>query len=82
LRGRDAFGSRDVGNGGDELLIGSAGFTVFAVARGLAYCLPPGWVGASAGLDAAFAVLGAVALLSTLTAICLWPQHDSVELEH
>ncbi len=41
-----------------------------------------GWVGAAAGLVAAFAVLGAVALISTMIAIRLWPRHDPVELEH
>lgn len=41
-----------------------------------------GWVGASAGLDTAFAVLGVVALISSLIAIRLWPRHDPVELEH
>lgn len=41
-----------------------------------------GWVGSSAGLDAAFAVLGGVALVATLVAIRLWPRHDPIELDH
>src|SRR5699024_3357145 len=41
-----------------------------------------GWVGSSAGLNAAFAVLGGVALVATLVAIRLWPRHDPVELDH
>src|SRR5699024_4681354 len=47
----------------------------------IAYPLASG-VGSSAGLDAAFAVLGGVALVATLVAIRLWPRHDPVELDH
>lgn len=48
----------------------------------LAAYLVAGWVGAVAGLDAAFAVLGVLALLASMMAMRLWPRHDPVELEH
>lgn len=41
-----------------------------------------GWVGSRLGMDAAFAVLGVLALAATLAAIRLWPRHDPVVLEH
>lgn len=41
-----------------------------------------GWVGAQAGMDAAFGILGAMALFATLAAVRLWPSADPMELEH
>src|SRR3954470_11435578 len=41
-----------------------------------------GWVGASAGVDAAFTVLGILAVSSTALAARLWPSGDPVEVEH
>lgn len=34
-----------------------------------------GWLGASQGMTVAFAVLGVMALVSTLAAMQLWPAH-------
>jgi MFS family permease len=41
-----------------------------------------GWVGASAGVGAAFTVLGILAVASTALAARLWPSGDPVEVEH
>jgi MFS family permease len=41
-----------------------------------------GWVGASAGVGAAFTVLGILAVASTVLAARLWPSGDPVEVEH
>ena len=41
-----------------------------------------GWIGATLGLSAAFALLAAVTLASTLAAVALWPADDPGELEH
>jgi len=41
-----------------------------------------GWIGATFGLTAAFAVLAIVALTSTAAALVLWPAHDPGEVEH
>jgi MFS family permease len=41
-----------------------------------------GWVGASAGVGAAFTVLGILAVMSTVLAARLWPSGDPVEVEH
>jgi MFS family permease len=41
-----------------------------------------GWVGAEAGLGAAFALLGTLAVAATVLAARLWPSGDPVEVEH
>jgi MFS family permease len=41
-----------------------------------------GWVGASAGVGAAFTVLGILAVAATALAARLWPSGDPVEVEH
>ena len=41
-----------------------------------------GWVGASAGVGAAFTVLGVLAVVATVLAVRLWPSGDPVEVEH
>ncbi|WP_020682361.1 MFS transporter [Marinobacterium rhizophilum] len=41
-----------------------------------------GWSGANLGLAAAFAIMGAIALISALAALTLWPAHEPDELEH
>ena len=41
-----------------------------------------GWVGAMAGVGAAFTVLGILALAATVLAVWLWPAGDEVEVEH
>lgn len=41
-----------------------------------------GWLGGQFGLTVAFAVLCALALAATFTALLLWPAHDPQELEH
>jgi len=41
-----------------------------------------GWLGASLGLDAAFAILGVVAALAIFGAIRLWPSDDAASAEH
>ncbi|GGB37153.1 MFS transporter [Tistrella bauzanensis] len=41
-----------------------------------------GWLGATVGLSATFAVLGGVAALAAVAAIRLWPAFDPDEIEH
>lgn len=41
-----------------------------------------GWLGATVGMTAAFAVLGAIAALAIVLAIQLWPTADDNEIEH
>ncbi|WP_051967217.1 MFS transporter [Kitasatospora mediocidica] len=41
-----------------------------------------GWLAAGAGLPATAAVLGAIALLATVTATTIWPAHDPARLDH
>ena len=41
-----------------------------------------GWVGAEAGVGAAFTVLGILALAATMLAAWFWPADDEVEVEH
>jgi MFS family permease len=41
-----------------------------------------GWIGGSFGLNIAFWVLAAMALVSTATAAALWPSGDASEMEH
>lgn len=41
-----------------------------------------GWLGADAGMMATFAVLGVIALISTVEATMVWPAHDPLVLEH
>jgi len=41
-----------------------------------------GWVGAMAGVGAAFTVLGILAVAATVLAIWFWPTGDAVEVEH
>ncbi|MDX1801034.1 MAG: MFS transporter [Marinobacter sp.] len=41
-----------------------------------------GWVGAQAGMTAAFGVLGLIAAGAFIAALCLWPREDSAELDH
>ena len=41
-----------------------------------------GWIGNALGLVTAFAVLCALAVAGTLTALLVWPARDPVELEH
>lgn len=41
-----------------------------------------GWLGATAGLGAAFGAMAAVALAGTFAAAFLWPADDPVEVEH
>ena len=56
----------------------------FALSHGCWLAAYPlaGWVGQAFGLDAAFAVLGCVALVGSGFALCLWPVDDRVSLEH
>ncbi|PVZ63539.1 MFS transporter [Pelagibaculum spongiae] len=48
----------------------------------LAAYLLAGWLGSYAGLSITFAVMGAIALLATFTAIHLYPKPDPIEIEH
>lgn len=41
-----------------------------------------GWIGAGAGLPAAFLLLAGLAALGTVAALALWPRHDPLEVEH
>ena len=56
----------------------------FALSHGcwlIAYPLA-GWLGGTLGLSAAAAVLGALSLAASLTALWLWPAREPDELEH
>ncbi len=41
-----------------------------------------GWVGAEAGMSAAFGLLGIIAAAAVVTAVWVWPMNERVELEH
>jgi MFS family permease len=41
-----------------------------------------GWIGANLGLATAFGVMGAIALVSAVAALTLWPAQESDTLEH
>lgn len=41
-----------------------------------------GWLGAMAGMQATFVVLGAIAALAVVLAMWLWPTADKNEIEH
>jgi MFS family permease len=41
-----------------------------------------GWIGAAAGVGAAFTVLGVLAVMATALAVWLWPAGDAIEVEH
>lgn len=65
----------------DRPAIYSAQFALSHACWLVAYPLA-GWVGSAAGLTAAFAVLAAIAFVSSLAAAFLWPAYDPIELEH
>ena len=66
---------------GDRPAFFAAQFALSHACWLIAYLLA-GWIGATFGLTAAFAVLAFVALASTAAALVLWPASDPVELEH
>ena len=66
---------------GDRPAIYAAQFALSHACWLIAYPLA-GWLGASVGLTAAFAVIAAVTLASTMAALWLWPAHDPDVLEH
>ena len=66
---------------GDRPAIFAAQFALSHACWLIAYPLA-GWLGVSIGLTAAFAVLAAVTLVSTVAALALWPAHDPGELVH
>jgi len=41
-----------------------------------------GWLGAAAGLEAAFLALAALGAAGLAAALALWPRHDPEEVEH
>ena len=65
----------------DRPAIYSAQFALSHACWLIAYPLA-GWLGAAAGLSAAFTVLAVLALMATGAALILWPADDSTELEH
>lgn len=65
----------------DRPAIYSAQFALSHACWLIAYPLA-GWLGATAGLSAAFTVLAVLALMATGAALILWPADDSTELEH
>ncbi len=66
---------------GDRPAIFAAQFALSHACWLIAYPLA-GWIGATLGLTAAFAALGAVTLASTLAALAVWPAREPGELEH
>ena len=65
----------------DRSALFSAHFSLSHAAWLVAYPLA-GWIGAAAGLGAAFAVTSVSALLAGAGAVCLWPRHDPEDLWH
>ncbi len=68
-------------HGGDRPAYFAAQFALSHACWLIAYPLA-GFVGATFGLTAAFAVLAIVALASTAAAFVLWPAYDPGEVEH
>jgi len=66
---------------GDRPAVFSAQFALSHACWLVTYPLA-GWLGAEAGLAAAFAALAGLAAIGTLAAAVLWPAGDPVEIEH
>lgn len=66
---------------GDRTAVFAAQFALSHACWLVAYPLA-GWLGAEAGFGIAFLVLGALAAVSTVAAVRLWPSGDSIEVEH
>ena len=65
----------------DRPAIYAAQFSLSHACWLVAYLLA-GYLGATLGLDATFAVLAVSTLVATLAAVVLWPARDPLELEH